>query len=106
MKEIDMNQMLAQMRALAAVAQGRPAQAAPQANGQDFAALVKNALQGVNDTQQRAERLAQAFELGDPKVSLPDVMVQLQKANLSFQAITQVRNKIVAAYQEVMNMQI
>jgi flagellar hook-basal body complex protein FliE len=66
--------------------------------------MVKSAIEQVNGAQQKAQALARAFELGDPNVRLSDVMVSLQKANLSFQAITQVRNKLVTAYQEIMNM--
>ena len=50
--------------------------------------------------------MATAYESGNRDVSLPDVMIQLQKANLSFQAMTQVRNRLVSAYQDIMNMQI
>ena len=106
MNKIDVSQLLAQMRVMAAAAQGKPPQAAAQAGAPDFGALIKNALNQVNESQLRAQGLAQAFELGDPKVSLSDVMVSLQKANVSFQAMTQVRNKLVQAYQEVMNMQV
>jgi flagellar hook-basal body complex protein FliE len=108
MNEISMNDMLARMRALAAAAgQHVPAATppvAPAAKGPDFGGLVRNALNSVNETQQHAEKLATAFDLGDPKVGLADVMIATQKANLSFQAVTQVRNKLVQAYQEIMNM--
>ena len=53
-----------------------------------------------------AESLAGAFERGDPGTDVAQVMLAMQKANLSFQAITQVRNKLVNAYQEIMNMQV
>jgi flagellar hook-basal body complex protein FliE len=106
MNEVKMNDLLAQMRTMAAAAQGQAttnAAAAP-ATGLDFAALVKNALQAVNTQQQQAQQLATAFELGDRNVNLAEVMVSLQKANLSFQAMSQVRNKLVTAYQDIMNM--
>jgi len=47
-----------------------------------------------------------AFETGDPNVDIPEVMVAIQKASLSFEAITEVRNKLLSAYQDVMNMQV
>ena len=50
--------------------------------------------------------MATAFEAGSPDVNLPEMMVAMQKASLSFQAMTQVRNKLLSAYQEVMNMQV
>lgn len=103
MNKIDMNQLLSQLHATAAAAQGKPA-AAEQANAPDFPALMRNAVNTVNESQQHAAQLTQAFEVGDPRVDLASVMVSLQKANLSFQAMTQVRNKLVAAYQEIMNM--
>jgi flagellar hook-basal body complex protein FliE len=106
MNEVKMNDLLAQMRTMAASAQGRAAAniaAAPAATGPDFAALIKNALQTVNANQQQAQQLATAFELGDRHVNLAEVMISLQKANLSFQAMSQVRNKLVTAYQDIMN---
>jgi flagellar hook-basal body complex protein FliE len=50
-------------------------------------------------------RQAESFELGKPGVALNDVMVDLQKANVAFQTGLQVRNRLVTAYQEVMNLQ-
>ncbi len=73
---------------------------------QGFGDLFKQAINSVNDTQQQASAMATAYEKGDPKVSLAQVMVASQKASVSFQAITQVRNKLVEAYQDVMNMPI
>lgn len=103
MSEIDVNQLLIQMRAMAAQASGQTA-AAGEAGQLDFGALLKQSIDKVNEAQQTAGKLAEAFELGDPKVDLTEVMVALQKANISFQAMTQVRNKLVSAYQEIMNM--
>lgn len=107
MSELKMNELLVQMRAMAAAAQNKtPGPAAAAGNGPDFGALIKSALDSVNATQQQARNLATAFELGDKKVGLADVMIASQKANLSFQAMTQVRNKLVQAYQDVMSMQV
>ena len=72
----------------------------------DFGNTLKSALDSVNQSQQRAEQLGKSFALGDDSVSLSDVMIAGQKANLSFQATLQVRNKLVSAYQDIMNMQI
>jgi flagellar hook-basal body complex protein FliE len=60
----------------------------------------------VNQSQTTAENLGKNFALGDDSVSLSDVMIAGQKANISFQATVQVRNKLVSAYHDIMNMQI
>ena len=60
----------------------------------------------VNQLQSSAAELKTAFEAGTDQVSLPEVMVAVQKASVSFEAVTQVRNKLLSAYQEVMNMQV
>ncbi|MGA7800082.1 MAG: flagellar hook-basal body complex protein FliE [Gammaproteobacteria bacterium] len=106
MSNIDVNQILAQMRAMAAASQGAPPPSGPDAApGADFASMLKQSVNAVNETQQQAGKLTDAFVKGDPQTNLSDVMVAVQKAGLSFEAMTQVRNKLVAAYQEVMNMQ-
>lgn len=101
----NVDNLLAQMRILAAQAEARPAEATPAPKGANFSQLLSQSIEGVNASQQHAGQLAEAFETGAADVSLPEVMVALQKANLSFQAMTTVRNKLVAAYQEVMGMQ-
>ena len=108
MNDINVNQLLTQMRAMTSLAQGQPAAAAGAgaAGGADFAALLKGSVDKVNETQQQAGSLAQAFEAGDSQVDLSQVMIAMQKANISFQAMTQVRNKLVSAYQDIMAMQV
>ena len=59
----------------------------------------------MNQTQQSANHLADAFARGAPGVELPQVMVQMEKASVSFRALTEVRNRLVSAYQDIMNMQ-
>lgn len=96
------NQMLllaAQARAPVEGAQGQPG-AAPA----EFQNALVQALDSVNGVQQNASNLAKAFEKGEQGVELVDVMVSLQKASVSFEAATQVRNRLVSAYQEIMNM--
>jgi flagellar hook-basal body complex protein FliE len=99
-----MVRLLAEMSALRTQAQGGIPVAAPGA--QDFGSLLRGALDGVNRAQNEAESLAQAFETGAANVDLAQVMVSMQKANIAFQTMTQVRNKLVNAYQEIMNMPI
>ena len=76
------------------------------AGGVDFAQALDSALKGVSSAQNGAQEMAQSFSAGDPNVNLQDVMINLQKANLSFQQMVQVRNKLVTAYQDIMNMQV
>ncbi|SFF97134.1 flagellar hook-basal body complex protein FliE [Neptunomonas qingdaonensis] len=112
----DINSVLMQMRALKADAQqgighvGKPSSltldSVRPVENEGFGDLLKNAIDKVNDTQMEASRMATAFEQGDPRVELTQVMIQLQKASVSFQAMTQVRNKLVAAYEDVMKMPI
>jgi len=99
------DQLLSQLRAASALA-GGAAEAAPAAGGADFAALLKSSIDQVSAGQQDASALVKEFELGNPDANLQDVMMSLQKANLSFQTMVQVRNKLVGAYQEIMNMQV
>ncbi|MEZ5569426.1 MAG: flagellar hook-basal body complex protein FliE [Halioglobus sp.] len=106
MSDININQVLAQMRALSAAAGGAAERPNESATGADFAQLMKNSLDEVNAAQSKSRELANAFEMGEKGVELPEVMVALQKASISFQAITQVRNKLLSAYQDVMNMQV
>jgi flagellar hook-basal body complex protein FliE len=99
------DQLLGQMRAASALAAGQ-GPASTSTEGADFAALLKASLDQVNGTQQDTANLAKAFEQGDPNANLQEVMVSLQKANISFQTMVQVRNKLVSAYHEVMSMQV
>ena len=71
-----------------------------------FSQLLSKAIESVNQLQNEADRMSTAYELGDDKVDLAQVMLASQKADLSFQAMVQVRNKLISAYQEVMRMQI
>ncbi len=107
MSQMDINAVLAQMRAMAAQAQSLETAPAQQASaGGDFAALMAKALDQVNETQHASKELATAFERGDKGVDLAEVMIAAQKADVSFQAINQVRSKLVSAYQDIMNMPI
>ncbi|MGN6388867.1 MAG: flagellar hook-basal body complex protein FliE [Burkholderiaceae bacterium] len=72
----------------------------------DFAQALKSSLDQVNGMQQHADQLGQRFALGDDSVNLSDMMISMQKANIALQATVQVRNKLVSAYQDIMNMQV
>ena len=69
-----------------------------------FAKLLKQGIDSVNSTQNKAADIANKFERGVPGVELPQVMLEMQKSNVSFRALTEVRNKFVEAYREIMNM--
>ncbi|MDO6387972.1 MULTISPECIES: flagellar hook-basal body complex protein FliE [Uliginosibacterium] len=98
-------QMIGQMQAASEVAGGK-ASASTAAGGADFSVALQNAMAEVSQAQQSAQQMAQDFSAGNSEVNLQDVMVNLQKANLSFQQMVQVRNKLVSAYQDIMNMQV
>jgi flagellar hook-basal body complex protein FliE len=106
--------LLGQMRSAMAVAQGgvaplahKPMASTTGANGAtDFAAVLKSSLDGVAQMQNSAESMQQAFVMGDNNVNLSDVMINSQKANIAFQTTVQVRNKVIAAYNDIMNMQV
>jgi flagellar hook-basal body complex protein FliE len=111
--------MLAQLKASAqrpqADAASGLAAAAGLANAQginqgtskvNFSDALKASLNQVNKVQVEAEQLGKSFAMGDDSVSLSDVMIAGQKANISFQATVQVRNKLVSAYHDIMNMQV
>lgn len=103
MSEMNVSQLLAQMRTMSIDAGSKP-QATQNVEQSDFSALLKQSIDSVNNTQQTAGQMVTAFETGESDASLAEVMVSLQKANVSFQAMVQVRNKLVDAYKDVMNM--
>jgi flagellar hook-basal body complex protein FliE len=72
----------------------------------DFASALKSSLDQVNGAQLKADDLGKRFTMGDDSVNLSDVMISMQKANIGFQATVQVRNKLVSAYHDIMNMQV
>jgi flagellar hook-basal body complex protein FliE len=107
MSNLEINQLLQQMHSMASMAENKmPLEAGADIGKPDFAQLLKDSVNQVNETQKSASGLAEAFELGDPNVNLSEVMIAIQKASVSFQAMTQVRNNLVSAYKEVMNMQV
>ena len=104
---------LQQMQSMAAQAAGGAAQASSDATGESgaasvgsFAAAMKASLDKISDDQKTAVSESQAFELGSSNVSLNDVMVDMQKANVGFQFGLQVRNKLVSAYNEIAQMSV
>jgi flagellar hook-basal body complex protein FliE len=100
---------LQQMQSMAAQAAGGTETVADQsgaATSSGFAAALKASIDKISDDQMHAGGEAKAFELGSPNVSLNDVMIDGQKANLGFQFGLQVRNKLVSAYTDLMQMSV
>ncbi len=83
--------------------QGAGSAAAPSAQ---FGELLKDAMQEVSSTQQQAAAVSSAFARGEANVELADVMLSLNKAQVSFKAMAEVRNRLVSSYQDIMNMPI
>ena len=106
---VEFNRLMLEMRAMQteAMAQQKPV-AGPAGvsagEGPSFSELLGQAVGKVNEVQQSANQLATAFEMGESGVDLTDVMIATQKASISFQGMTQVRNKLVQAYQDIMQM--
>jgi flagellar hook-basal body complex protein FliE len=71
-----------------------------------FADALRVSLSQSNQVQAEAQRVGNQFAAGDNNISLSDVMIATQKANIALQTTVQVRNKVVAAYNDIMNMQI
>jgi flagellar hook-basal body complex protein FliE len=79
---------------------------APAADGGSFRTAMSDALKGVSASQNEATRLQRELALDNPTVSLEETMVAMQKSQLGFQATLQVRNRLVSAYTDIMNMQV
>lgn len=104
---VEFNRLMLDMRSMQMDAMAQPksaAQAVPELGQSSFADMLGQAINKVSDTQHASNQLATAFEIGKSGVDLTDVMVASQKASVSFQALTQVRNKLVQAYQDIMQM--
>ena len=69
-----------------------------------FGAALARAIEQVDGAQQEAGAQARRFQLGESAASLEETMISMQKANISFQALVQVRNRVVSAYHDIMNM--
>jgi flagellar hook-basal body complex protein FliE len=102
-----LDQMLSVLRSTAAQATPLSAASSGQvAGGSNFADVLKNSIDKVNQTQAQANAMADKLAAGDSNQNLHEVMIALQTASLSFQEMVQVRNKLVTAYQDVMNIQV
>jgi flagellar hook-basal body complex protein FliE len=110
LSSVSMDTLLSKLEAARTAASGLPAAKAAKvskAAGQvDFESVLKSSIDRVDTSLKSSTAIATRFQLGDPTVSLEDSMIAMQKANITFQAAVQVRNKVVAAYQDIMNLPI
>lgn len=111
MSSMQIQQVLAEMRALQARAMGGSGENASSsvsgtAQPSDFANLLKNSVDHIATMQNQATSMAASYEAGDKSVDLTKVMLEVQKASLAFHAMTEVRNKLVDAYTQVMGMSV
>lgn len=85
---------------------GQPLATKGAAQAADFSALLSQSLKTVSASQMEAQRLQREVQLDNPTVSLEETMVSMQKAQIGFQTTLQVRNRLVQAYSDIMNMQV
>ena len=116
MSQMEIDRVLSQIRAFSnqggatgahgvgGVGGGSSVHGPAKSGASEFGNLLKQGVESVNQSQRSASSLASAFEKGTPGVELPQVMLEMQKASVSFRALTEVRNRLVNAYQEIMNM--
>ena len=125
MSQMDIDRVVSQIRALRQAAGGMPGPGLRPAGlgegpgaigmpggvtgvggpgGASFGNVLRAGLERVNEAQQQSGASQRAFERGDPGVDLPQVMIDMQKASIAFRGAVEVRNRMVAAYQEIMNM--
>jgi flagellar hook-basal body complex protein FliE len=105
MNNISQASLISQMQSLESISQGKMQPVNPTLDdGNSFSSMMSKAINQVNETQMDAGNMKKAFEMGDDSVDLSEVMIAVQKSRISFEALTQVRNKLLNAYQDVMNM--
>jgi flagellar hook-basal body complex protein FliE len=125
MSQMEIDRVVTQMRALRAQVSGPLAQAVrpgdigalppgpvgiggnsgPGASSAvSFASVLRNGLERINEAQAKSGASQRAFERGDPGMDLPQVMIDMQKASIAFRGAVEVRNRMISAYQEIMNM--
>ncbi len=104
MSDIKINELLSQIRSISSQVQPNINVKHDNNEVTNFSSVLKTSIDKVNDQQMMSSDLAKRFEQGDSSVELSRVMVEMQKARVSFEAVKQVRNQLVTAYQEVMRM--
>ncbi|MGF1726718.1 flagellar hook-basal body complex protein FliE [Photobacterium nomapromontoriensis] len=101
---MNVNGLQAELQAMKLEASSASRPATGQQVSADFGALLGDAIKSVNGLQSQSGELATRFDQGDRSVSLSDVMIARNKSSVAFEATVQVRNKMVEAYKELMNM--
>lgn len=104
MSDVAINQVLSQMRAMQAMARNESSSSTGANATAPFSELMSRSIDQVNNSMQESKATAARFESGDPSVSLAEVMINAQKASIQFSGMTEVRNKLLTAYKDVMNM--
>jgi flagellar hook-basal body complex protein FliE len=106
MSDATISSILSQIRGMQAQTALRPSasEAVESTQNGGFGESLRKAISQIDNDQKQAQGLAQRFEMGDPDASLTKVMLAQQSAQLSFRATVEMRNRIVQAYQDVMNM--
>lgn len=103
LKPFDFNQAVARA---GLTPNGQPLKNTKAVEGAGFQQALTQALGSVSRSQDEAARLQKEVQMDNPTVSLEETMVAMQKAQIGFQATLAVRNRLVAAYSEIMNMQV
>lgn len=111
MSDMEITRVISQMRALASEIKSptvpeRAAAATKPDNDEKFSNILRGAIDKVSEQQSVANSTVEGFLTGDNSRSLAEVMVATQKASISFRAMTEVRNRLIDAYREIMNMPI
>lgn len=104
---VEFNRLMLQMRSMQLEAMGKaqaPAQVEKNVNGPAFNDVFKMAVDKVAELQATTSELQDGHERGVPGIDLSQVMVASQKSSVAFQAMTQVRNKMISAYEDIMKM--
>lgn len=105
MSDLAIQQVLAQMRQMKIDATGE-ANSAAGGDAPEFAQILGRSIEQVNSLQQASSEMRQAFTAGEEGVDLAEVMIAGQKSRISFEAMVQVRNRLLEAYQQIQRMQV
>lgn len=103
----DISETLAKIRSIASQTKAfSPAAVteAPKTQFDQVLSVVKGAVQDVSQAQNQAEVMKTAYLTGDPNVSMSEVMMSSMKSKVAFEGLLVVRNKLLDAYKEIMNM--
>ena len=104
MSDVKINELLSQIRSISGQLQPSSNVSENSSEEVEFSSLLKSSVDKVNQQQMKTAELVGRFESGDSQVELANVMIEMQKARISFEAVKQVRNQLVTAYQEIMSM--